>query len=261
MVVPMGGQDGPGQSQPPPPELLRFKPALFALAMCYFVLLILGMTSGQSSNALSYIFVGLVTLFMSVRADQCMSQCLLPFLLWTVMNLFLDVISLITVLARPYPSAAYFFAENCAMNRTLLAPAGTVVQTMTGNITDYIFRQDTKVQEEVNPCSGFYVLGNVVLLLGLALDIIACVVARKMFNSMQSAGGGGNPLLGAFGGGQGPGLGGGGGAGGAGGPGFGGPRPGGGPTQEMSSPPGQPQAGRGPGFQPFQGSGHTLNAH
>merc|ERR1719183_2073242 len=93
-----GGLGGMGPL-PPPPQLLKFRGALLALAAGYFVVLILGLVAGSLSSGLSYLFVFVAALLMALRAPACMGQCLMPFLLFAVVTLFFDVISFVSALS------------------------------------------------------------------------------------------------------------------------------------------------------------------
>jgi len=204
MVLPMGGpmDGGGGSTLPPPPELLRFKPGILGLGICYAALLLLSFISGSLSNSFNYMFMTVVTLVMYSRANECMMQCLLPFTLFCFLNVLMDAINLIGTLARPYPSADDFFSSSCAMNRTVILLQGTKVYDLE-NKSDYLVPARTKVEAEFNLCSWHTVLGNIVLILGLALDIFAANFAWKMVKAMRPPEGGGG-LLSSFSGSPGP---------------------------------------------------------
>lgn len=252
MVLPLGGLASPGvrPGEPPPPQLLRFKVPLYAIAAGYGVVLIMGLVANQLSNALTNVFVLVAALLMASRADQCMGQCLMPFALFTIMTVFLDIVSLIASLSRPYPGASNLFSTSCLLNRTIILPQDTTVYDIT-NATRYSVPKDTKVLYPQDLCDWQWVLANTTMFLGIALDVVASVLGYRMLKVAMSLApaddGGGigrNPFTGL----------GGGGFGGPGGPGMGA-----GTGQELSSGRSTQAARPAGGFQPFQGPGQTLN--
>merc|ERR1719356_1233268 len=98
MVLPLGG--APGSFPPTPPALLRYTKWLWALAGSYGALIVLSFVSGEASamsNLLNYVLVLVFLMFMLLRTDQCMSQCIMVFFLWTVMSLFFDIFHVLEV--------------------------------------------------------------------------------------------------------------------------------------------------------------------
>lgn len=265
----MGGP-GPGLMPAPPPELLRFKKWLYALATGYAAVLVLGLVAGQLSNALSYVLVLVAALFMVMQPERCMGQCLLPFALWTIMNVFLDFFNVMAVLFRPFPSAGQLFSDTCVQNRSARIDNTTTAVYKNPDFTERIYLSNNTVFWQHNFCDWQWVLGNITMFIGFGMDIVAASVGWRMLKTLMSLAGndGGNPLLGMGGPsgfGPGPGLGpgpGGGGGGGGGGPMGGG---GGGGMQGAEMGAGRTfnarqQQQQASGFQPFQGSGQTLNS-
>lgn len=268
MVVPIGpgmGDDMMAPPLPPPPELLRYKIQLFAISMAYIVILLLGIVANALTTALNDIFVVVAALTMALRAERCMGQCVMPFLLFSGMALVFDGFQIITTLSRTYPGPDFFFASSCPRIRDTVA---------LGNLTVYLHNDEaapdpngaytlpakSHYQLQDDYCNWQWVLANVVATVSIFLDVAATGLAWRMFK----AGGGARALAGPgqpsddfqmMGGGPGGGAGGPGGLPGVPPGGYGG-RPGmaGFGGQERQGP-SRPQA-----FMPFSGTGQALNS-
>ncbi|CAJ1408128.1 unnamed protein product [Effrenium voratum] len=182
---------------------------------------------------------------MASRADQCMSTCIMPFFLLALIAALFDVFNVIQILSAPYPGAGNMFSQDCPKPVPAILRKNTTIYLKDAAVNGtaaYVVPQNTQVDLPRNICSAAWVVGNVALLLGTLLDIVAARVGYKMFKiSMElmqdpSQGGLGQLMMTQQGG-AGPGD--------EGGP---GPRP-----QRQ-------QPARQQGFQPFQGSGQTLTA-
>ncbi|CAE7324098.1 unnamed protein product [Symbiodinium necroappetens] len=243
------GAIGPGPA-PPPPELLRYKKALYLIVVGYMVVLLMSLTAGAFNAGINYVFVLAAAAAMASRSDQCMSTCIVPFFLLAFISLFFDILNVISLLAEPYPGAGNMFSSDCPkpLEATLLKNTTIYLQDAAVNGTAaYTVPANTKVDIPRNLCSSRWVVQNVAMLLGVLLDFVATRVGYRMFKTsvelMQGQGQGQaglgqqlmmtqqSPLQGGEQPGNGP--------GGAGGP--------------SRNP-------RGQGFQPFQGSGQTLSA-
>eukprot|EP00931_Biecheleriopsis_adriatica_P079894 TRINITY_DN5323_c0_g2_i1.p1 TRINITY_DN5323_c0_g2~~TRINITY_DN5323_c0_g2_i1.p1 ORF type:complete len:260 (+),score=47.79 TRINITY_DN5323_c0_g2_i1:90-869(+) len=259
MVVPIGGPGGgglggPGPAPaPPPPQLLRYKSALYLIAGGYAFVLFLGLLSGAVANSLNYLFVLIAAASMASRADQCMSQCIMPFFLFAVMTVFFDAINLLSTLFRPYPGASNFFASSCPTSIPALLLKNTTVYLKGATPPgEYVVPSNTKVELPEDICNTAWVVSNVAQLLGVILDIIATRVGYRMFKVsmelMQGQDDRSQMLMMAQQGFRGDG---------GGGPGAPGGAP---PGAPGGAPGGRPTGQRPGGFQPFQGSGQTLSA-
>lgn len=281
MVVPLGGPGGPGGPQaavPPPPELLRFEPVLKLVGGLYTAVVVFRLVAGDVSSALQEIFVLLAAFCMVTRGQECFMQCLMPFLIFSVMALIFDSASFIQVLFASYPGAGNLFSSSCPFDQDIKLTHSVTVTNGDKNLTVYINNVAASVSEALLPagdykapvdaCSSRWVFYNIANVCSVIVGLLASVVGWKMFKVMRDisaqGGGGDAPLMGGMPGM--PGMMGGGGMPGAGGPGPGGPGMGGGGPgrplggagggqvgrQEMQNP-----AGQG-GFQPFGGAGQSL---
>jgi len=264
---------------PPSPELLRFKIPLLVVGCLYIVLIIVGIVVGAVSSALNDLFVGMAALLMALRANECMGQCTLPFILFAAMALFFDIFSIISTMTQGSPGVSDFFSDSCPLNQNL---------TTQGNITVYlpenplpgcssqqswIVPNNTALVTMIDHCSSRMVMQNVTIIISILLDIVATYLGYQMLKTAGPGGGmggmmgGGAPLMG--GGGQGgdpggdfPQAGGPGGGGGGGGQGFGGAgnRLGGNQEQGIQQTAMAGRQGGGGGFTPYQGSGQVLGS-
>lgn len=248
---------------PPPPELLRFKVPLLMVSASYIAVLLLGVVAGTFQNPLYDMAVAVAALLMALRADRCLGQCVMPFLLFAGMAVIFDALGVLTTLARGYPGPESFFASSCPRNSTItLLKNTTVFLQRDGKPAEdraYTLPNNTTAFRKDDFCDWQWVLANAVALLSVLMDVVSTALAWRIFKAAGGASGlmgpglaGNDPAagFGALGGGP-PGAPGGGGGGGPGGFQPGGLRPGGG--QEM-------QSSRQPGFTPFSGAGQSLNS-
>jgi len=248
---------------PPPPELLRYKVPLLMISAAYIVVLLLGIVAGTLQNALNDIFVAVAALLMALRAERCMGQCVMPFLLFAGIAVIFDALGVFTTLAQGYPGPDSFFASSCPRNSTITLLKNTTVylQAEHGAPPDdgaYTLPKNTSALRKEDVCDWQWVLANAVALLSVLMDVVSTALAWRIFKAAGGASGLMGPGLagndpgagfGALGGGP-PGAPGGGGGG------PGGFRPGGprsGAAQEM-------QSSRQAGFTPFSGAGQSLNS-
>lgn len=247
---------GPGSMGPPPPEILRYKNFLYLLVVGYTALLVTALSVGAVNSALNYVFMLVVAASMAARADQCMMSCIMVLLMLGIICAFFDFVNIISILATPYPGAKNFFSTDCPKNVEATLPANSTIYLKDGLVNGtaaYTVPARTKVEIEEHVCSAAWVVRNVVVLIGTLLDILASRLAFRMFKTSmelsqeaQNQGPLQQLMTAPRGGFQGDGRS----LGGAPGDGAG---------------PGQTQMRQGPGprsqgFQPFQGSGHTLSA-
>ncbi|CAE8614622.1 unnamed protein product [Polarella glacialis] len=246
-----------GISAPAPPELLRFKTPLYMLAAGYGVVVMLGVFSGSLNAALNQAIMLLFAYMMAHRADQCLGQCIMPFFLFAVMTVFFDGLGVIAMFSRDYPGVSQMFSSSCPHEFEAVLLRNTTIylaDAATAGPAAYIVPKDTHVEIPQDACSVAWVMSNVALILGFALDCVASRIGWKLMkvnnellqNGSLDGGPGQNLMMGQMG----QGFGGGGGGPPAGANGDRGPQPPGGAPQQQQ---------RGPGFQPFQGSGQTLS--
>lgn len=240
---------GMGQALPPPAELLRYKNMLLVLASAYAAILVAGISVGGTENAFFYVLILISMLLMALRSDQCMSQCVMPFAIFTMLIVLNDVLVTLSLFARTYPAASQIFSTDCPHKVGISLPNDTVVY-LQGKVADvcatsYTIPKDTKVDVEENVCNQRYVIRHVLQFLATAVDLVAAVVSWRMLKTALGAAqfaDAGQQML--------P-------PGGIAGP--GGMGPGGGPGG-MGPPGAGPAAGqRGGDFRAFQGSGQTLS--
>lgn len=247
----------PGMGQqglPPPPELLRYKNLLLILSAAYAVILVAGIAVGGTPNSIFYVLLLAAMLLMALRSDQCMSQCVMPFVMFAMLIVLQDAMFALTILARDYPPASKIFSTSCPREVGIILKKDTVVYlddsvVKPGCADNYTIHKATKVNFEENECDERYVIGNVLVIVATALDVIAAVLSFRMFKTALGAvqlPDAGQPMM-PPGGMAGP--------GGMGPPGGGGGGPGG-----MSPPGAGPAADqRGGNFRAFQGPGQTLS--
>mmetsp|Transcript_44034 Transcript_44034/g.82324 ORF Transcript_44034/g.82324 Transcript_44034/m.82324 type:complete len:249 (+) Transcript_44034:75-821(+) len=248
-MIPLGGGLGPGPGPAPPPaELLRYKPALYLIVVGYTVVLLMSLFAGAFSADLNYVFVLVAAASMASRSEQCMNTCIVPFFLLAFISLFFDAVNVVSLLAAPYPGAGNMFSNDCPKALEAVLRKNTTIylaHAAVNETAEYIVPADTKVDLPRNLCSDRWIVSNVALLFSVLLDFLATRLGYRMVKTsielMQGPGQGqgqglGQQLMMAQ---QGGFQGGDAGDGGAGGP---------------------ARQSRGPGFQPFQGSGQTLSA-
>lgn len=257
----MGG--GMAPPVPPSPELLRFKPFMFVIGLLYMLVVILGFASGGINSALNDLFVAIAALLMAFRANECMGQCTLPFLLFAAMALFFDIFGIISTISQPYPGASNFLSSSCPRARDFTLKGNQTVYLndgaqapVPGCAAKYTLTTGAVVEILTDQCKDSqWVLQNGTSLCSVFLDILATYLGYQMFKTAGPGGGfgGGGPLMGGQGGDDmGGGMGGppGGGFGGGGGQRLGG--------QEMGQA-GEGQ-GRQQGFTPYSGVGQALGS-
>lgn len=248
----MGGGMAPPMAMTVPPELLRYKVPLGCVCFGYLTVLVLGIIAGNFSNVVNFIFVLIPALLMATRADQCMVQCLCPFMLFAIMAAFFDIITLVSALTNKQVGAQYFFAQHCPFGIMVKFTSNTTVYTQP-DATPYTIIAGTQAEAMQDPCGFQWLIGNVGLLLGLFLDLVSSFMGCRMFKDARALVPAGDeaanaPMMGGMGG-----MGG-----------FGGnPGPGAAPGGAPAGPPGGGRPVGGPGqsqggFVPFRGGGQTL---
>lgn len=253
---------GMGQGLPPPVELLRYKNVLLIMSTAYAIILVAGIAVNQNDSAIFYVMLLISMLLMALRSDQCMSQCVMPFAMFTMLIVLNDFLVTLSLLARPYPPASKIFSVDCPRprgveltNDTIVYLSGQVAKGCAGN---YTLPKNTPVTIEENFCNQKgYVIANVLQILATVLDVVAAAVSWRMLKTALGAAqlaDGGQPMIPPGGiAGMGPG----GGGMGPGGMGPGGMGPGGGGPAGAGAGPAADQ--RGANFRAFQGPGQTLS--
>jgi len=241
---------GLGQALPPPAELLRYKNALLILASLYAAILVAGIAVGGMANAIFYVLILVSMLLMALKSDTCMSQCVMPFVMLTMLLVFNDALVTLSFFWREYPPASAIFSSDCPRLRPV-----TIIQDTIVHLKDkvpavcnesYTIASGTKVDIKENACDQMSVIRHVLQFIVMAVDVIAVVVSWRMLKTALNLGadqlaGFGQPMM--------P-------PGGVAGP--GGLGPGGGGPGGMGTPGAGNPAQRGD-FQAFQGSGQTLS--
>ncbi|CAE8587231.1 unnamed protein product, partial [Polarella glacialis] len=172
-----------GISAPAPPELLRFKTPLYMLAAGYGVVVMLGVFSGSLNAALNQAIMLLFAYMMAHRADQCLGQCIMPFFLFAVMTVFFDGLGVIAMFSRDYPGVSQMFSSSCPHEFEAVLLRNTTIylaDAATAGPAAYIVPKDTHVEIPQDVCSVGWVMSNVALILGFALDCVASRIGWKL---------------------------------------------------------------------------------
>jgi len=121
-------------------------------------------------------------LVMGLLANQCLGQCVCPFVFFAAISLYIDLITMITVLIQEYPNqtASEFFSISCPENISLVLLNGTLL----GNgITQFNITSDAQVEVPQDYCDIDYLLGNIALVVSLVLDCLATALGVAMYKT------------------------------------------------------------------------------
>mmetsp|Transcript_51011 Transcript_51011/g.136049 ORF Transcript_51011/g.136049 Transcript_51011/m.136049 type:complete len:236 (-) Transcript_51011:22-729(-) len=227
--------DSPGFGEAAPPELLRYRFLVFLLGLGYIAVFVAMIVAHNIPDALTHIFVPILSFMMVCRANQCLALCVMPFGLLTVLGLLFDAAALIDKFHLLSSSA--YFSVNCPQFVNVFVLNGTPVIYHSAL---YKLMTNTTAEQLVNDCSVSSLVGNIALVVRIVLGVLSMVVALRMWavvlRSAPEEGG----QFGGFGG-----L--------LGGMGAGGENGGGGDGTGAAAPQRATQ-----GFQPFRGQGQAL---
>jgi len=182
---------GMGQALPPPAELLRYKNALLILASLYAAILVAGIAVGGMANAIFYVLILVSMLLMALKSDTCMSQCMMPFVLLTLLLVFNDALVTLSFFWRDYPPASAIFSSDCPRQLPVTIIQDTIVH-LKDNVPavcnkSYTIPKDTRVDIEENACDQMSVIRHVLQFVVMAVDVIAVVVSRRILKTALGA--------------------------------------------------------------------------
>lgn len=202
MVLPTGVVGGLGVV--PPAELTKFKPALIFVGVGYLVTIVVGLVGGIFSNALSYVCVVVIALFMAFRPRDCLGQCVVPLTLFSGILLLFDTLNLGLLIVQDSFSFGTFFSTYCPTDETSYLGtdgAGNTIPIIVNATTYYLQPNDPITGERIyvdverQRCSWQTVLQKCSLIGGVILDCLSLLLGSQMWKAWQLFAEGGAGLV------------------------------------------------------------------
>lgn len=193
MVIPMATNEefGPGfprGSLETSPQLQRFHVPLYVIAACYGLLVLVSILTGnvELGNApLWFIMLALSHSMASAEGNTCITNCVVPFTLFAIMTLFLDVFLLWEQLNVKYPPASDFFSWSCPFNYTWIISGNTTLYT--AKLEPFKFGEKTKVVRPADRCAEkYWPVYNAALVTIVIVDMLAAFLGSRMLSAAMA---------------------------------------------------------------------------